>query len=119
MHAIAVGNCRAVLYTRDSRFGVNHMQCMGGTTDESPVGKIFPIRSETSYLFLSGAPERTTGIAVEFLLLRSVITPSRSDLYIFLQGGNLDRAVAPVGVEIRRMVGDDVLAAQFVFDRRE
>jgi len=54
-----------------------------------------------------------------FLLLRCEVTFARPDLQVFLQRGDFDGAVAAVGVEIGRLVGDDVLAAKFVFDGGE
>lgn len=42
-----------------------------------------------------------------------------ADLEVFLDGGDLDGAVAAVGVEIRGVIRNHVLAAEFVFDGGE
>jgi hypothetical protein len=55
----------------------------------------------------------------EFLPLGGEIAFAGADLQVLLQGGNLDRAVAAVGVEVGGSVGDNVLAAQFVLDGGE
>ncbi len=44
---------------------------------------------------------------------------ARPYLQVFLHCADGDGAETPVSVEIRRPVGDDVLAAQFVFDGRK
>src|SRR5258708_36874580 len=53
------------------------------------------------------------------LLLRGEIAFTRPHLQVFLQGGDFDRAVAAVGVEVGGSVADYVLAAQFVFNGGE
>ncbi len=53
------------------------------------------------------------------LLLWREISPARADLQVFLECRDFDRAIASVRIKIRRLVGDHVLAAQFVFNRGE
>lgn len=53
------------------------------------------------------------------LLLGSEVAFAGADLQVFLECGNFDRAVAAIGIEVGGLVGDDVLAAEFVFDGGE
>jgi len=54
-----------------------------------------------------------------FLLPGSEVSAAGADLQIFFQSGDLDRAITAVGVEVRGLIGNGVLAAQFVFDGGE
>src|SRR5208337_4520557 len=53
------------------------------------------------------------------LLSGSVVSAAGANLQIFFHGGGFDSAVAPVGVEVGRLVGDVILAAQFLFNGGE
>src|SRR5579863_7861090 len=53
------------------------------------------------------------------LLLRGEVALASADLQVFLVGGDFDGAVAAVGVEVGGLVGDDILAAEFIFDGGE
>src|SRR5947208_12838797 len=50
------------------------------------------------------------------LLFRSEVASSRPNLKVLLQRGDLDGPVVPIGIEIRGVVRDHILAAQFVFN---
>ena len=50
------------------------------------------------------------------LILGSVIPLTGTHLQFFLDGADGDGPIAAVGIEIRRAVGNDVLAAQFILD---
>src|SRR5581483_9018387 len=53
------------------------------------------------------------------LLTWGVVALARPNLQILLVSSDFDAAVATIGVEIGRLVGDDVLAAQLFFDSSE
>ena len=53
------------------------------------------------------------------LLPWGVVPLTGTDLQVFLQGTDLDTAITTVGVEVRRMIGNHVLTAEFVLDRGE
>src|SRR5437588_12273748 len=50
------------------------------------------------------------------LLLRREVPLARTNLQVFLQRRNLDGAIPPIGIEIGRLVGNHILAAEFVFN---
>src|SRR6266404_4769889 len=54
-----------------------------------------------------------------WLLTRSVISAPCTDLQVFLQSGDFDGTIPSVSVEIGWLVGNRVLAAQFIFNRRK
>src|SRR5208337_367663 len=66
-----------------------------------------------------GTRRRESLETLSCLLSWSVISTPGADLQVFLQCSDLDGAVAPVGVEVRRLVGNGVLAAQFLFNGGE
>ena len=53
------------------------------------------------------------------LLTGCEVTLARADLKIFLQGADLDAAVASVGVKVRGCVRTTVLRTQLIFNGRE
>ena len=53
------------------------------------------------------------------LLPRCVVTLPGAHLKIFLESGDFDGAVAAIGFEVSRVIGDYVLAAQLVINGRE
>ena len=53
------------------------------------------------------------------LVSRSVVAFAGADLHVFLERGDFDAAIPAIGIELRRLVRDHVLAAQLVFDRGE
>ena len=71
------------------------------------------------FAYGSACAQDDKGVRVALLLSWGVVAAAGADLEIFFQSSDLDRAVAAVGVEIRGLVGDGVLAAQFVFNGGE
>src|SRR5260370_22161482 len=62
----------------------------------------------------------TSPFETGFLLMAwGVVSAAGSHLQVFFQSGDLDRVVATVGVEVGGLVGNVVLAAQFVFNGGE
>src|SRR5260370_37758944 len=53
------------------------------------------------------------------LLPWSVVSAAGADLEIFFHGSDFDGAVASIGIEVGGLVGNVVLAAQFVFNGGE
>src|ERR1700733_13852079 len=53
------------------------------------------------------------------LLLRGEVAFAGADLKVFLEGRDFDGAITAIGIEVGGFVGDDVLAAKFVFDGGE
>ena len=65
---------------------------------------------------LSPRALRFRKLSVPDLLLRREVSLAGANLQVFLQSRNLNRAVAPIGIEVCRAVGDHILAPQFVID---
>src|ERR1700751_869877 len=53
------------------------------------------------------------------LLARSVVSLARADLEIFLQRADLNTAISPIGIEIRWVIRNYILTAEFVLNCRE
>src|SRR5579864_6106866 len=53
------------------------------------------------------------------LLPRGVVASAGTHLEVLLEGGDFNRAIAAVRFKISRMIRNDVLAAEFVFNRRK
>src|SRR5580698_2297370 len=71
--------------------------------------------AEGGYPHMATVGKLGTGL----LLLGGEITLAGADLQVFLEGGDFDGAVAAVGIEVGRLIADDVLAAEFVLDGGE
>src|SRR5215472_19212637 len=111
---------------------------MQTTMEMTAVGRNIVIRTKSAHR-LAGAVSRSSLISIlplgdgmlgeakypaltqagRPLLLRGKVALACPDLQVFLEGGDLDGAEAPVSFEICRMVGNHVLTPQLVFDGRE
>src|ERR1700688_3354847 len=56
---------------------------------------------------------------LNLLLLGSIVTLAGANFQTTILRQNLNRAVAPIGSEISRLVGDRVLTAQFLLNREK
>jgi hypothetical protein len=55
-------------------------------------------------------------VFVRVLLPGRVVSLAGADLEVFLQSDDFDGAIAAIGIEIGRLIRDNILAAQLVFN---
>src|SRR5258708_30685176 len=117
-------NCTRLLYIPTSTTAITTritrktMAIMNVSSTVWKVGSGNPIPKSYSKNNGDGSTERAQAQTAP-LPLRSEVSLAGADLEVFLEAGNFDGPVTSIGVEVGRLIGNHVLASQFVFDGGE